>query len=76
MNTIKCYLTKDSDGAVELWKSKPTYDGECWKESVKGEVGTELTDDFLDDCVENGQCMEIQILISNVVTDYNLCSLI
>lgn len=49
MTTINAYLTKDQQGSVELWQSKPKYDREngIWVEGVKTEVGSDICDTFL-----------------------------
>ena len=54
------YLTKDQDGAVELWERKPYKKNGMWF-CPGTTVGTELTDKFLDSWVEKGECIKIEI---------------
>ena len=62
MDSKVAFLTKDKYGSVELWPSQPVKEDGAWYEK-KGstEVGSEILDGLLDDYVEPGECVKIQI---------------
>lgn len=58
------WLTKTmNDSRIELWKTKPEYDEEIdeWLASKDDEVGSDILDDILQDLLNDGECIQVEI---------------